>query len=154
MISCYILKYNALFSYRGILLQQTERNIDTHSQTLYRERERQRDRERERDRDRVRDRETETLKQRTRHIDRLTNLGTHSSQRNVSINPSRQNSEEERVVRDGVGVGVGTEDTRRTGPSKTTEQSSNEFTETEASGTGPAWVYSRSSAYAREIAFN
>lgn len=39
------------------------------------------------------------------------------------------------------------EDTRRTRPSRSTEQSSCELTETEAAHTRPAWVCTRSSVY-------
>lgn len=40
-----------------------------------------------------------------------------------------------------------TEDTRRTQPSKTTEQSSYEITDTEVAITGPAWTFTRSPAH-------
>jgi hypothetical protein len=58
-------------------------------------------------------------------------------------NPSFQSSgnlAEEELERVVVGDTEGTENTRRTRPSKTTEQSSYELTETEAARTGPTQV--------------
>jgi hypothetical protein len=84
----------------------------------------------------------------TLHRDTERDLGTYSSKRDVSIKFLLLR------LREPHGRGnrrmwepEGIEETKKTRPFISTDQRSYEFAETEAASTGPAWVWTRSSAY-------